>query len=130
MTVTPIAESIAAFRDGGGAGKPVQAGMKVSWDIDADAALDAARRLWANDGLPGQLAQILPRPQDFEAAMSLVPPETVAETIVCGDDPKAQIDRVREYLDAGVDEVYVHQIGPDMDGFFRAWSEQILPELR
>jgi G6PDH family F420-dependent oxidoreductase len=130
MTVTPDAEAIAAFRDAGGAGKPVQAGMKVSWDSDADAALDAAHRLWANDGLPGQLAQILPRPQDFSDAMSLVPPDAVAETIVCGDDPKAHLDRVREYLDAGADEVYVHQVGPDMDGFFRAWSEQILPELR
>jgi G6PDH family F420-dependent oxidoreductase len=129
MTVTPDAESIAAFRDAGGAGKPVQAGMKVSWDTDADAALEAAHRLWANDGLPGQLAQILPRPLDFEAAMSLVSPDVVAETIVCGDDPKAHLDRVREYLDAGVDEVYVQQVGPDMDGFFRAWSEQILPEL-
>jgi G6PDH family F420-dependent oxidoreductase len=130
MTVTPDTESIKAFREAGGAGKPVQAGMKVSWDTDADAALEAAHRLWANDALPGQLAQILPRPQDFEAGMSLVPPDAVAETIVCGDDPKAHLDRAREYFDAGVDELYVHQIGPDIDGFFQAWSKQILPELR
>ena len=87
--------------------------MKVSWDTDADAgASEAAHRLWGNDALPGQLAQILPRPQDFEAGMSLVPPDAVAETIVCGDDPKAHLDRAHEYLDAGVDELYVHQIGP------------------
>jgi G6PDH family F420-dependent oxidoreductase len=130
MTVTPDKESIAAFREAGGAGKPVQAGMKVSWDNDADAALEAAHRLWGNDALPGQLAQILPRPQDFEAGMSLVAPDAVAESIVCGADPKAHLDRVHEYLDAGADEVYVHQIGPDLDGFFDAWSKQILPELR
>jgi hypothetical protein len=45
--------------------KPVQAGMLVSWGADAGAALDVAHRLWANDILPGQLAQILPRPQDY-----------------------------------------------------------------
>lgn len=130
MTVTPDAGSVAAFREAGGKGKPVQAGMKVSWDTDADVALDAAHRLWANDGLPGQLAQILPRPQDFADAMSLVPRDAIAETIVCGDDAKATLTRVREYIDAGADEVYVHQIGPDVDGFFRAWSTEILPELR
>lgn len=130
MVVTPDATSITAFRENGGAGKPVQAGMKVSWDADEQVALDAAHRLWGNDALPGQLAQILPRPQDFAAAMELVTPDQVAETIVCGHDPKAQRDRVREYVDAGADEVYVHQVGPDVAGFFRAWAEEILPELR
>ena len=64
------------------------------------------------------------------AAMSLVTPDQVGESIVAGDDPKAFVDGVREYLDAGVDEVYVHQIGPDMDGFFRGWAEHVLPELQ
>ena len=33
-------------------------------------------------------------------------------------------------FDAGVDEVYVQQIGPDMDGFFTAWEREVLPQLR
>ena len=96
----------------------------------AETALDLATRLWANAALPGQLAQILPRPDDFAAAISLVPREQVGEQIVTGNDPKAHLDRVRQYLDAGVDEVYVHQIGPDMDGFFRGWADHVLPEVR
>jgi hypothetical protein len=31
---------------------------------------------------------------------------------------------------ADIDEVYVGQIGPDMDGFFTAWERDILPQLR
>jgi hypothetical protein len=104
--------------------------MKVSWDTDPDAALERAHRLWANDALPGQLAQTLPRPRDFADAMSLVRPEQVAEMVVCGDDPKANIERVRQYLDAGIDEVYVQQVGADHEGFFRGWAEHVLPELR
>jgi G6PDH family F420-dependent oxidoreductase len=129
-TVVPDAELVRAFRDAGGGDKPVQAGMKVSWDVDHDAALDRAHRLWGNDMLPGQLGQVLPRPQDFADAMSLVPREKVAEAIVCGDDPAAHLSRVREFLDAGVDEVYVQQVGNDHEGFFRGWAEQVLPELR
>ncbi|MDT7803162.1 MAG: hypothetical protein QOI78_6595, partial [Actinomycetota bacterium] len=88
-TVVPDADLVRAFRDAGGGDKPVQAGMKVCWDADTEAALDRAHRLWANDALPGQLAQILPRPEDFEAATTFVPRADVGQAIVCGDDPKA-----------------------------------------
>jgi G6PDH family F420-dependent oxidoreductase len=128
-TVTPDADLVRTFRESGGGDKPVQAGMKVAWGPDADAALAEAHRLWPNDLLPGQLAQILPRPQDFEAAASLVREEDVAGAIVCGDDPKAHLERVRQYVDAGADEVYVQQIGPDREGFFRGWAEHVLPEF-
>ena len=37
---------------------------------------------------------------------------------------------VREYVEAGVDEVYVQQIGPDFDGFFTAYEKDVLPALR
>lgn len=121
---------IAAFRDAGGAGKPVQAGTKVSWDQDADRGLEAAHRLWANESLPGQLAQTLPRPGDFADAMTLVPKEKVAESVTCGADPDAHAAQVRRYVDAGVDEIYVQQIGPDVAGFFDAWSREVLPQFR
>jgi hypothetical protein len=89
-----------------------------------------AYRLWANEGLPGQLAQTLPRPKDFAEAMTLVPREAVAESVACGPEPDKHVAQVRKYLDAGVDEVYVQQIGPDMDGFFATWERDVLPQVR
>jgi G6PDH family F420-dependent oxidoreductase len=129
-TTMPDAEIIRTFRDSGGGSKPVQAGTKVNWGRDADAAVEEAHRLWANEGLPGQLAQILPRPQDFEDAMSLVPKETVAQAFSCGPDVDRHVAQLEEYVDAGADEVYVQQIGPDFDGFFTAYEKDVLPALR
>lgn len=126
----PEAELVKTFRESGGGDKPVQAGTKVCWDQDADAALKTAHRLWGNEGLPGQTSQILPRPKDFAALMSLVPSETVAESVACGPDSEKHIAQVRQYIEAGIDEIYVQQIGPDMDGFFAAWERGVLPELR
>lgn len=126
----PEAELVKQFRAAGGGDKPVQAGTKVCWDQDAGAALKTAYRLWGNEGLGGQTSQILPRPKDFAALMSLVPPESVAESIACGPDAAKHIAQVRQYIDADIDEVYVQQIGPDMDGFFAAWEQGVLPELR
>jgi G6PDH family F420-dependent oxidoreductase len=127
VTVMPATDVLQVFRESGGAGKPTQAGTKVCWDRDAGRALDIAHATWGNEALPGQLAQTLPRPRDFMAAQSLVPREAVAEMITCGDDPAAHIAQVRKYVDAGLDEVYVSQVGPDMEGFFDAWSKDVLP---
>jgi G6PDH family F420-dependent oxidoreductase len=126
----PDADLVKKFRSSGGGRKPVQAGTKVTWDRDADTALDIAHRLWGNEGLPGQSAQILPRPQDFAALQALVPKDDIGESIACGADPDKHAAQVRSYLDADIDEVYVQQIGPDMDGFFASWQRDILPQLR
>ncbi|MDT5179000.1 MAG: hypothetical protein QOJ95_3198 [Mycobacterium sp.] len=125
----PDADLVRAFRKSGGGDKPVQAGMKVNWATDAEEAVDVARRLWGNEQLPGQLAQILPRPGDFADAMELVTRDAVADSIACGPDTELHAQRVQAYVDAGVDEVYVQQIGPDMDGFFTAWEKDVLPRF-
>lgn len=129
-TAMPDADLVKAFRSAGGGDKPVQAGTKVSWDRNADAGLDAAHRLWANEGLPGQLAQTLPRPKDFADAMTLVPRQKIAEAVACGPDPDKHAAQVRTYFDADIDEVYVQQIGPDREGFFTSWERDVLPQLR
>ncbi|WP_395308785.1 TIGR03557 family F420-dependent LLM class oxidoreductase [Mycobacterium sp. AMU20-3851] len=130
VLVTPETELVQKFRSNGGGDKPVQAGTKVCWDADADTAVDTAHRIWGNQGLPGQSAQILPRPKDFEALQALVPKQDIADSVACGSDPDRHAAQVRQYLDAGVDEVYVSQIGPDMDGFFAGWRRDVLPQLR
>lgn len=98
-TASPDADLVKVFRDAGGGDKPVQAGTKVSWDRDAEKGLEIAHRLWANESLPGQLSQILPRPKDFEAASQLVPKETVAESVTSGPDPDKHASELRQYLD-------------------------------
>ncbi|MDT7709234.1 MAG: hypothetical protein QOG20_4841 [Pseudonocardiales bacterium] len=129
-TVRPDPDMVQLFRSSGGADKPVQGGVKVCWADSEDAGLATAHRLWANELLPGQLPRILPRPQDFEQAAALVSKEAVGQRIVCGPDPERHCAAVRKYVDAGCDEVYVQQIGPDQDAFFKAWADKVLPQLR
>lgn len=129
-TTMPDADLIKTFRSAGGGDKPVQAGTKVSWDEDAEKGLDAAHRLWPNEVLPGQLAQTLPRPGDFADVGTLVTRDAIAEAMTCGPDPDRHAAQVREFIDAGVDEVFVQQVGPDVEGFFASWQRDVLPQLR
>jgi hypothetical protein len=55
--------------------------------------------------------------------------EQTAGSVPCGPDPEPIVDAVREFVDAGYDHVYLHQVGQDMDGFVRCWTEEVRPEL-
>lgn len=129
-TVAPDAEAVSSFRSQGGAGKIVQGGLKVCWGEDERSALEHVARLWPNEGLPGELAQILPTPAHFEQATELVTPEMLSEEIVCGPGVERHVAALQAYADAGFDELYVNQIGPDQDRFFAAYAEHVLPRLR
>lgn len=125
-TVGPDADAVRSFREQGGHGR-VEGGLKVCFDRDEVAARARAHRLWPNDGLPGELAQILPTPAHFEQACELVTDAMVAEQIPCGPDLGRHLDLLGQYDEAGFDEVYVHQVGSDLDGFFSAYEREILP---
>ncbi len=129
VTTSPDAESIERFRKAGGDGKLVQAGAKVCYAGDEAEARRTVHRLWPNDGLPGELAQVLPTPEHFEQASSLVTEEMIAETVPCGPDIERHIESIQEYVDAGVDELYVQQVGGGHDQFFEVYAREVLPRF-
>lgn len=126
VTMSPDTELIGRYRAAGGNG-PVIGGVKLCWSTDRERAVKTVHRLWPSELLPGELAQVLPTPRHFEQATELVTEEMVAKAVTCGDDPQEHLDRLRGYVDAGFDEVYVGQIGPDQEGFFDFYREHVLP---
>ncbi|HEY8584417.1 MAG TPA: LLM class F420-dependent oxidoreductase [Capillimicrobium sp.] len=123
-------ELIQRFRDNGGGDKVVQAGTKVSYGPDRDERVKTFHRIWPNDGLPGELAQVLPNPAHFEQASTLVTPEMISESAPCGPDLDEHLETIQEYADAGVDELYIQQVGGLHDEFFAAYEKEILPKFR
>jgi G6PDH family F420-dependent oxidoreductase len=128
-TVMPDADAIRRFRDAGGDGKLVQAGTKVCFGPDETECVKTVHRIWPNEGLPGELAQILPTPEHFEQASELVTEEMIAESVPCGPDLERHVAAIQEYADAGVDELYIQQVGPDQDAFFETFARDVLPRF-
>jgi G6PDH family F420-dependent oxidoreductase len=129
-TVGPDAESVKSFRSQARNGQLVQGGLKVCWDRDESEAVKTVHRLWPNEGLPGELAQILPTPEHFEQASELVTEEMLAEQVPCGPDVERHVEAITTYADGGFDELYVNQIGPEQDAFFEAYRAHILLRVR
>src|SRR5436309_2189894 len=129
-TVGPEADSVKLFRSESQNGQMVQGGLKVCWDADEEKARKTVHRLWANEGLPGELAQVLPTPEHFEQASELVTEDMLAEDTPCGPDVEKHVEAIKAYEQAGFDELYINQIGPEQDAFFEAYREHVLPRVR
>jgi G6PDH family F420-dependent oxidoreductase len=126
----PDGEAVSAFRQGGGGDKPCHGSIKVCWGEDEAAARATAHRLWPNAALPGELSQILPTPPHFSQAAELVTEDMVAEIFPCGPDIDLHVEMIQKYVDAGYDEVYIQQIGPEQEAFFDVYEREVLPRLR
>jgi hypothetical protein len=50
-------------------------------------------------------------------------------SIPCGPGVEPFIESVREYVTAGYDHLYFHQIGPDQEGFLQFAERELLPRL-
>jgi coenzyme F420-dependent glucose-6-phosphate dehydrogenase len=129
ISVAPSAEIVQQYRATGGR-RPCYGQVHVCWAASEKEAIKIAHQQWPNAAVPGELGQELPLPAHFEQAAGTVRPEDVAELVVCGPDSERHVAKVREYLDAGFDHVYIHQVGPDQEGFFRFYTGEVLPKLQ
>lgn len=127
--VTPSEHHITAFEASGGAGKPRRGQVHVCWAPTEEEARRTARQWWPQQALPSSLLTELARPAQFEDAASLVSEGDVAKTVVCGPDPERHLAAIGRFAAAGFDDVYVHQVGPDQEGFFRFYADAVLPLL-
>jgi coenzyme F420-dependent glucose-6-phosphate dehydrogenase len=129
VTVAPDKEIAERFDSFGGAGKPKLGQAHVCWAKTEKEARRTAHEIWPNGGLQGALSQELPLPEHFEQAAKTVTEDDVAESLVCGPDPERHKEQIREFEAAGYDHVYVHQVGPDQQGFLDFYAREVLPEF-
>jgi G6PDH family F420-dependent oxidoreductase len=128
ISTAPDKEVVQAFEKAGGKG-PRYGQMTVCWNENEKKALETAHKIWPNAGIPGELSQELPTPAHFEQAAQLVTPEKLTESVVVGPDPEKYLAMIDQFAQAGFDHVYIHQIGPDQDGFIRFAEKEVLPRL-
>jgi G6PDH family F420-dependent oxidoreductase len=129
INVTPDAALLNRYRAAGGRGI-TQGGTKICWAPSADDAAKTAYRLWGHQGVGGQSAQELPSWTEFESLAESSSPEDIAKDVPCGPDPQHAADSIKQYVEAGFDEVYVSQMGPDQEGGIKFLVDEVLPLVK
>jgi coenzyme F420-dependent glucose-6-phosphate dehydrogenase len=129
VNVAPKEEIIEAFEQAGGKGKPKYGQVHVCWAESKEEAKRTAFELWPTALIQGSASQELPLPKDFEQLVEGREPDELEETLTLGNDPDEYLEEIREYGDAGYTHVYIHQIGPDQEGFLKFAKSELLPRV-
>jgi G6PDH family F420-dependent oxidoreductase len=134
IATAPKKEFVDQFEKNGRSGgrssaRPRYGQLTVCWDRDERAARKTALRMWPTAAIPGEAGQELPNPAHFEQLAELVTEDAIAERIVCGPDVERHVAAIQEYVDAGFDHVYIHQVGPKQEGFIEAYARDVVPRF-
>lgn len=129
VSTAPNKEAVQAFQAAGGKGKPVYGQIHICYDEDEEKAKQVALDKWGYTVLGGQASQELSIPKHYQEAIeSFATPDLVAESVVCGPDVERIHKEIQTYVDAGFTHVYLHQVGPNQQGFFEMATRDILPK--
>jgi G6PDH family F420-dependent oxidoreductase len=125
----PDADLVGAFEGAGGKG-PRYAQLNLCWAPTVEEARRTVHETWPNTAVPGQLSQDLPTWTHFEQATQIVTEDDAVEHVPCGPDVVDEVvATVHQYVEAGYDHLYFHQIGGEQEGFFRCWEAELGPAL-
>jgi probable non-F420 flavinoid oxidoreductase len=124
--------AIDAFRDGGGASKPVVVQVHLSWADDDVTALEIAHDQWRNSVFGSNLAWNLELPEQFDEAGRRVRPDDVTTGVLVSADPKRHVEWLQEIADLGADQLFLHQVGGgvEQERFIEVFADRVLPEIR
>jgi G6PDH family F420-dependent oxidoreductase len=127
--VAPASELVDAFEHAGGADRPRLGQVHVCWAPTPDAARATAAHWWPHAAVPGRLLSELALPSDIAAVARLCDADAVTREVVCGPDPEPIVATIRRFVAAGYTAVYLHQVGPDQDGFLEFSTKELLPRF-
>jgi coenzyme F420-dependent glucose-6-phosphate dehydrogenase len=102
--------------------------LHLSWAPTDEEALANAMHEWPNGGMKFPKGDIR-SPYDLEQMAKLVRPEDFEGRMLISSDPDAHRAEIQRFLDAGVDRVYLHNVGRNQTEWIDVFGRDVLPKL-
>lgn len=125
-----VARVVNAFRDNGGAGKPIHIQHALSWAPTEEEALDNALDQWGPVAAAGDTNWNVSRVADFDAIGALVTEDTIRQRVTVSADLGRHVERIAALMDLGVTAIHLHCVGRNQQEFVDAFGTKVLPALR
>lgn len=119
-----------AFRNGGGAGKPIYVQIAFSYARSEREAQDAAFEQWRTNFFTPDILNDLTKPTQFDSIAENVRPEDVAGKMMITADPEQCIRMVQQYIKMGFDRIILHNVNRQQDLFIQDFGERVLPYIQ
>lgn len=120
---------IRAFHHRGGKGKPVYIKLEVSYDRDEEKALKGAYDQWKANIFGSNILTNLRTPEQFNDVSELTKPEIMYDTVNIFTDINEYVELLDEYIQLGVDHIYIHNVNRNQEQFIKDFGEKVLPHL-
>ena len=125
-----LKDVIAAFRKGGGEGKPIYLKCQVACAPTHDQALEEAHEQWRTNVGTSAVHGELRTPEQFEAASQFIGPHEVAESVRLSQDPEQHAEWIRQDMELGFEKIVFHNVGTSQEYFIKFYSEEVFPRVR
>lgn len=122
---------VAAFRRGGGEGKPLYLQAQLAYAATDEAALHGAWEQWRAPMISGDALAELRTPAHFAAASEALSPRDVRARMRVSADVDQHVRWLEQDLELGFVEINLHNVCRDeQERFIEVFGERVLPKLR
>jgi coenzyme F420-dependent glucose-6-phosphate dehydrogenase len=102
--------------------------LHLSWAPTDEQALANAVTEWPTGGMKFP-KQDVRSPFDFEQMAKLVRPEDFEGRMLISSDPDLHRAEIQKFFDAGIDRVYLHNVGRNQREWIDVFGRDVLPKL-
>lgn len=124
-----LREFVAAFREGGGAGKPMWLKVGLSYASTSAMALKNAHDEWKNACFPNHVLTEIRTPEQFDALGEKVSAEHVRQSLRVSADIEEHVEWLRNDRSLGFSEIFLHNVGRNQAEFIDVFGKRVLPAL-
>ena len=119
---------LAAYRGNGGRGRTILQ-LHVSYAASEERAMAIAHDQWRSNVFPPPLCWDLDSVEAFDLASQEVSTDQVRDSVLVSSDLGVHAKAIRDYLDLGFDDVYVHHVGKEQREFIDGYGDKVLGQL-
>lgn len=123
-----VARVVGAFRDNGGAGKPVHIQHALAWAPTDAEALAEVRHQWRHAVLAGEALWDLRHPADFDAACDAASDAVLQDRLTVSNDLGRHAADIAALGDLDA-TVHLHCVGRNQEDFIDKFGAKVLPHL-
>lgn len=127
--VEAVRRVIDAFRETGGADKPVHIQHALSWAENEEQALAQALDQWAPVSVGGEVNWLLRQPAQFDLAAKGVSADQVRKSVFVSADLGRHRAHIEALADLGAAGVHLHCVGRNQSAFIEAFGRSVVPQF-
>jgi coenzyme F420-dependent glucose-6-phosphate dehydrogenase len=124
-----LREVVAAFRRGGGEGKPMHLKVQLSYGKTEEMAREGAYEEWRANIFPNAVLTDLRLPEQFDQLGELVNLQEVDKMVRISADTRQHLDWLAEDRALGFEQLFLHNVNLEQERFIDDFGQYVVPDL-